>query len=244
MKKKTAQLLLLTLLAASAASCGQVRKSEAAKEHEAWEQSLNDSVAALRASVENDTRLIDSLHQEVGRLLPLFDRIDDPRQVEPFTIRKGWTARYPLTSTGLVARITENENIELVAALAGGTFDRLTVSAPRLGEQSTDVVPHDQALNYRAAGLNTVAFSGLRADSVARLIALAPEGSVTVAYGATSRRLPAAEQQMIADTWRLADAHRQAQIKERQLLITDQKIKILQQRLEQTHTTDNNKPTE
>lgn len=222
---------MIGLLMVSAAGCKKVVKSEAAAEHEAWTASLNDSVAAIRAQIEADMLTIDSLHQQVGALLADFDRVDDPRQVEPYTIAKGWRARYPLTDTGMIARLTEGEELELVAALKGGTFDRVRVEAPGVGECSTAVVPHDQALNYRAAGLNTVAFTGAKADSVADLIAKAPEGKVSIYYGGQRRTLAADQQQMIAKTWRLYNAHRRAQQLERSLPILNEKIRILDARL-------------
>lgn len=221
----------LCLILAAAGGCKKVVKSDAAKDHEAWVGSLNDSVAATRAQIEVSMVEIDSLHREVAALLEDFDRVDDPRQVEPYTIAKGWSRKYPLTSTGLVARLTEGEQLELVAALKGGTFEHLTVSSPDEGECQTDVVPYDQALNYRADGLNTVAFTGARADSVAQLIALAAPGTVTVGYGRTSAKLPTDQQAMIAKTWRLYDAHRRAQRLEKTLPLLNEKVRILENRI-------------
>lgn len=216
---------------AGAGGCKKVVKSDAAAAHEAWVESLNDSVAATRAQIDTGLAEIDSLHQEVGRLLEGFDRVDDPRQVEPYTIARGWKEKYPLTSTGVIARLTEGEQLELIAVLKGGTFERLTVSSPDMGERETDAVPYDQALNYRAGGLNTVAFTGARADSVAQLIAEAAPGTVTVEYGKTSAKLASDQQAMIAQTWKLYDAHRRAQRLERSLPILNEKVKILEARL-------------
>lgn len=221
----------ICLMLVGAGGCKKVVKSDAATAHEAWVESLNDSVAATRAQIETGLAEIDSLHQEVGRLLESFDRVDDPRQVEPYTIASGWKEKYPLTSTGVIARLTEGEQLELIAVLKGGTFEHLTVSSPDMGERQTDVVPYDQALNYRAGGLNTVAFTGARADSVAQLIAEAAPGTVTVGYGKSFANLAADQQAMIARTWKLYDAHRRAQQLERSLPILNEKIKILEARL-------------
>lgn len=212
------------------AGCAKVNKQDAKGVHEAWLNSLNDSVAATRAQVETTLTEIDSLHAVVGSMLEDFDRVNNPRHVEPFTIAKGWAGKYPLTSTGVIARLTEGEQFELIAVLKGGTFTQLrAVSGSE--EAQTEVVPFDQGLNYREGGLNTVAFTGAAADSVGRLIANTPEGSVSIYYGSSRHPLDRSQQEMIGRTWRLYDAHRSAQRLERSLPILQEKIKILEARL-------------
>lgn len=213
-------------------SCGGSSKSNnEASAHEKWLQSLNDSIDALRLQVDSVNNELETLRTEVGSLLESFERVDDPRQVEGFTIYKGWARRYPLTQTGVAARMTENEDLEIVAALSGGTFDRLRAIGSG-GSAQTARVPHDQALNYRAGGLNTVAFSGAAADSVGAIIA-ASSSPVEIQFMGGSggkHRLSAAEQEMIAATWRLTDARKRTSHLERLLPLLRERIKIYEQR--------------
>lgn len=224
-------LLLLPFGIALLASCGGKKPSDAAQRHEQWLMSLNDSIDKLRQRVELINDSITLLHAQVDEQLRQFERMENPRWVEGFTIYKGWSSRYPLTGTGIVARITENEDLELVAALSGATFESIRIDAG--GQSATSQsVPYDQALNYRAGSLNTVAFSGPKADSVAMIVAINPQADATLSYlGARksgTHRLTAAEKEMIAATWRLCNTHKRANRLERELPLINEKIKIYQ----------------
>ncbi len=215
------------------AACGGEKRTAAAEAHDAWLMSLNDSIDALRQQAEQANLEISRLHDEVDSLLPDFERVDNPRYVEGFTIYKGWAGKYPLTSTGMIARVTESGEMELIAALNGGRFKSLAVEAGRDQAQTAEV-PFDQALNYKAGNLNTVAFSGGKADTVAMTVAMHPEADVTVTYldgrKVSSHKLTAQEKEMIAATWRLTDTYRRSRLLERELPLIQQKIMIYERK--------------
>lgn len=222
----------------SAIGCG--RKNEAKErvkaEREAWVASLPDSLAAVKAQMDSLQAEISTLTEEVGKLLPDFKYVDNPREVEGYFIANAWAPTYPLTATGLEARITKGEKLELIAALSGGAhFDRIRVSAGgQTAESST--VPHDQALNYRMAGLNTVCFSDSAADSCARLIADNADNAVRIIYLNAGKETGAlsysrANAGVMAKTWKLYDTRRKIGRDERMIPMLARKGAIITEKI-------------
>ncbi|MDE6551635.1 MAG: hypothetical protein K2K98_01540 [Muribaculaceae bacterium] len=181
---KKIPVITVLILAIGAAGCK--RKNEAKErveaEREKWEASLPDSLKAVERQTDSIKGELEILNHRFDALVHTFDYVDNPREVEGYYIAGGWKANYPLKSTGLVARLTKGEKLELIAALSGGAhFNRLRVEAN--GETAeTSTVPHDQALNYRMEGLNTVCFSDSAATSCAKLIAESNGGDVKIIY--------------------------------------------------------------
>lgn len=202
----------------------------------AYKEVLADSIAATEAEIDSCNNNVAILSEKVNELLPDFVPVNKAREVEGYTIFRGWESRYPLQQTGLVARIAENEGLELVAALSGGVFDQIRVSGPTASEFS-EIVPHDQALNYRRDGLTTVMFTGARADSIAMLIADNELNPVTVTYLQGGRqtgswRMPEDYKKMISITWLLSSTHREQNRVERRAMMLGEKLKILRQHAE------------
>ncbi len=236
---------IATVLAALTVGCsGGQNKTGAASEHESWILSLNDSIKNTEAEINSIQTHIDSLHNAVGDMLQNFRHINNPREVEGYTLANALVGQLPLTSTGLAARITEGEGFELLSALSGNTYCQLRAISPE-GTAVTAVVPNDQALNYRHSGYNTVAFTGTAADSVGQLIALTPEGKVRIEFLQPSGRvastftLPAARQKAIAETWRLYDAQATAERLELQVKLLNRKISLLRMRLDKSDVSPN-----
>lgn len=227
-----------TILAALTAGCsGSQNQENTSSEHKNWILSLADSITDTKTEITSIQTRIDSLHNAVGEMLQGFRHISNPREVEGYTLANSLAGQLPLTATGLAARITEGEGFELLSALSGNTYCQLRAVTPG-GSATTAVVPHDQALNYRHAGYNTVAFGGAAADSVGRVIALAPEGKVKIEFLQPSGRiastftLPAARQKAIAETWRLYDAQSTAERLELKVKMLNRKISLLRMRLD------------
>lgn len=232
-----APLSIALLIAAS--SCGN-KKSEAAVEREKWLLSLNDSISLYQTQIDSVTRALSEMQGNVGSIIGDFDYVNNPREVEGYYIFKGWKGRYPLTSTGLVARITEGEGFELMATLTGAHFNEIAASAD--GETvASSVVPHDQALNYRAGNLNTVCFSGGKADSIGEFIATHPNAEITIAYLNGSRtgalRLPKDQKDMISATWNLYSRQRLTRNLEKELPRLSGKVAACRRMLEMADST-------
>lgn len=183
-------------------------KERVQAEREKWEASLPDSLKAVERQSDSIKSELEMLNHRFDALVHTFDYVDNSREVEGYYIAGAWKANYPLKSTGLVARLNKGEKLELIAALAGGAhFNRLRVEAG--GETAeTSVVPHDQALNYRMEGLNTVCFSDSAANSCAHLIARHVGSDIKIIYLDGDKKTgtltyPQAAQKTMEATWNL-----------------------------------------
>lgn len=193
-------------------SMGCKRRNEAKErvqaEREKWEASLPDSLKAVERQTDSIKAELQALNHSFEAMVHTFEYVDNPREVEGYYIAGAWKGNYPLKSTGLVARLTKSEKLELIAALAGGAhFDRLRVETNGQTAE-TSVVPHDQALNYRMSGLNTVCFSDSAASSCAKLIAENNGNDVKIIYLEGDRQTgslsyPKQAQSIMMSTWNL-----------------------------------------
>ena len=219
------------------ASCS-VKKTKSEEEREQWLYSLNDSITKYKQEIESATSALTASQTEVGEMISNFDHVSNPREVEGYYIYKGWKNRYPLQQTGVVARITEDERFELIAVLSGGVFNQISVGGSN-GDATTGVVPHDQALNYRAGNLNTVCFYGTAADSVGMYISDNMPDNLTVTFlnegkaQTGSFKLPADEKEMIAATYQLYAAQKETHRLERTIPLLSRRIDTCRRMLEQ-----------
>lgn len=228
-------------LLAFALLIGSCHRRNEAKERiqaqrEAWEASLPDSLKNVEHQIDSLRGEIQSLSIEMESMLPAFDYVYNTREVEGYYIAKQWKTNYPMTKTGLMARLTQGENLELIAALSGSAyFNQIRVEAGGETAQSS-VVSHDQALNYRMSGLNTVCFSDSAANSCAALIASHNGGDVKIIYlndgkktGALS--YPAQSQAVMKETWNLFDNRSRMLHDERLIPLLARKAAILSDRI-------------
>lgn len=232
-------LFSLFVAALSLSACGGSKKTEAELQREAWLESLNDSIALYQKQMEQVTAELSEVQRKVGEMVGDFDYVNNPREVEGYYIYKGWKNRYPLSQTGLVARITEEERFELIATLTGSVFNEIAASSgPETA--SSGIVPHDQALNYRAGNLNKVCFSGEKADSVGALIAAHESEPVTLCYleGALSKpsKLPEDCRRMVAATWKLYSQQKKAHSLEKEMTRLSGKISACRRLLENNNS--------
>lgn len=225
-----------------AGAMGCQRKNEAKErikaEREKWEASLPDSLKVIERQTDSLRREIETLNSRFDSMVDAFKYVDNPREVEGYYIAKVWAPGYPLKSTGLVARLTKSEKLELIAALAGGAhFDRLRVVAPG-GTAETSTVRHDQALNYRMANLNTVCFSDSASDSCARLIAENAGSDIKIIYLEGDRQTgsityPAASRKEMQATWELFEVRRQTVRDERMIPMLARKAAIINRKIDE-----------
>ena len=233
MNRSLSKILAIFSLPLIVCSC-QVKKPEASQEREKWLLSLNDSIAFYKAEIDSASSALDKLNSEIGNMMPEFVHVSNPREVEGYYIYQGWKEKYPLTSTELAARISENEGLELIAALTGGVFDRISVEADG-GKAFSATVPHDQALNYRAGNINTVCFTGAEADSVASFISSHEDSRVILSYigGAkpVSITLSPDTKKMISATWQLYSAQKESHQLEKMMPLLSRKIDLCRRML-------------
>ncbi len=217
------------------------RKNEAKErvqaEREKWEASLPDSLKAVERQSDSIKAELQALTNSFDAMVHAFDYVDNPREVEGYYIAGAWKANYPLKSTGLIARLTKSEKLELIAALSGGAhFDRLRVEANGQTAE-TSVVPHDQALNYRMTGLNTVCFSDSAANSCAKLIADNNGSDIRIIYLEGDRQTgtlsyPKQAQSVMMSTWNLYEVTSSISRDERMIPMLAKKGAIINQKIE------------
>ncbi|MDE5870532.1 MAG: hypothetical protein K2H22_01095 [Muribaculaceae bacterium] len=212
-------------------------KERVQAEREKWEASLPDSLKAIERQTDSIKAELQALNNSFEAMVHTFDYVDNPREVEGYYIAGAWKGNYPLKSTGLVARLTKNEKLELIAALAGGAhFDRLRVETNGQTAE-TSVVPHDQALNYRMSGLNTVCFSDSAATSCAKLIAENNGSDITIVYLEGDRQTgalsyPKQSQSVMMSTWNLYEITSRISRDERMIPMLAKKGAIINQKIE------------
>lgn len=217
------------------------RKNEAKErvqaEREKWESSLPDSLKAVERQTDSIRNDIQELSNRLDGMLNEFRYVDNPREVEGYYIAEAWASNYPLKSTGLVARLSKSEKLELIAALSGGAhFDRLRVEAGGMSAETSTVV-HDQALNYRMAGLNTVCFSDSASNSCVKLIADNSESDIKIIYLEGEKQTgtlsyPQASKAVMASTWNLYETRYAMQRDERLIPLLARKAAVLKSKIE------------
>lgn len=231
MKKITIAILPALLLASCAG--GNADKDKAKND---YRQALADSITAAQRNVDSCENRLKVMTDNVNQWMRDFTVVNNSREVEGYYIFNGWQNRYPLQSTGMVARISNGERLELIAALKGSTFNAVMVES---GEKSatTAVVPHDQALNYRREGLNTVMFAGAEADSVAQMIADNELNVIKVIFLENGKpkgswQIPEDYKKMISATWMLYSSRQQQMRLEAEMKKEFKKIEILRTHLD------------
>lgn len=237
--KRTFYLLpLLLLVAIGGVGCKKYTGEKAAAQRQEWLASLQDSISMIADQRRADSVQLDNLRNRISDEIGRFTQVSNPREVEPYYILTAFKGKYPLSSTGIAARMMKNEQAELIAALSGARFNAIRVTSGT--ESATSLtVPADQALNYTSGGLTTVAFTGAQADSICQLITDRRNDPVTLQYlqnggVAKSITLSAQQKDWVADTWSVCGAHKEATRLEGAMLMASRKIEILKITLSQS----------
>lgn len=207
--------------------CAKIKTPEAVREREAWITSFTDSVAYYKDLSSKIENRLDEINKNINVSLENFELVKKAREVTGYYLLKGWQNKIPFTTTGIYARINENEKIELIATMAGGTFNRVGVGESSV-EYYSEIVPHDQAFNYRHGTYNTVYFSGGKADTIAQYIASHSLDKIKLEFIEGSKKrefiIPQDEKNMISQTWNLYNSQMEAHTLQKELWLTARKI--------------------
>lgn len=231
-------IFFIVMVLLSVLGCNRIKTPEAVAQREDWINSFNDSLDYY----DNQMKIVDSrlsdCNDKINSLIGDFQYVKNPREVTGYHILKGWNSKLPFTTTAVYARISDDEKLELIATLAGGTFNKIGIT-DGAHEVSSQTVAHDQALNFRHSGYNTVCFIGEEADSIARFISQNKDKKLTLSfYEGESRKknfaLPDNEKNMIATTWDLIDIQNQQKELQKELWLTSQKINICRKMIEKS----------
>lgn len=227
MKRIFINISLSLILVFICGSCRKLKTPEAVAERESWIAGFKDSVEFYEKRMTEIEIHLNQVNDQINSMLEEFEYVNNPKEVSGYYILKGWKNKLPLTKTGIYARINENEKLEMIATLAGSTFNRISV-----GEENnkflSEVVPNDQAFNYRHKGYNTVYFSGGKADTIAQYIAAHRNDKVDLNFieGSKTTRflIPTDEKEMIAKTSDFFDVKSQAAQLQKELWINSRKV--------------------
>lgn len=224
---------IAAMLAPALAGCsGSGNDNRAEKE---YDKILSDSIRNLEAEIDSCNSAIDALRENEDMWMRDFVTIDDPRHAAPYMIFSSFQDKYPPAGTGLIARMADNGQFELVATLNNGRFNHITVTAGNHSATS-DTVPHDGALNYTAGGLNTVLFTGPGADRIGHLIADNDLDIVKVLYfdkkQTGSYQIPNDYCKMITATFEFYNSRREINRLERRVPMLHRKIDILRSHID------------
>lgn len=227
MKKKFFYIIFFALTIISGVSCKKIKTPEAVAEREEWIRSFADSIKECEQTIEIAETQLEEIHKNIQSMMEGFEFVSNPRAVEGFYILKDWRVKIPLTKSGIYARLTEQNVLELIVTLAGGEFDQIAVLSD--GEElKSSIVKHDQALNYRYNNLNIVCFSGGACDSIAELIYGYKGSKIKLEFlnGKTPKQIdiPGDEKEMIAKTWELYDAQKEVRSLEKDIWVSSKKI--------------------
>lgn len=224
---------LIIFSLATLAGCKKYDGSKAAADRRKWVESLNDSLALVNKQRAADSLEIIRLRSEIDSEICNFTQVSNPREVESYYILSTFKGNYPLTSTGVAARITNGMEFELIAALSGKKFDAVRVTSPTGASATSMTIPPDQALNFTDSnGLTVVAFSGGINDSLGRFVANNPSELLRMEYlrsGATqaSINLSDAQKKWISSSWQLANNRSTLDSLENHQIIYARKLQIL-----------------
>lgn len=207
--------------------CKRLKKTDAEYERENWISGFSDSIQYYTDKITIIDNQLEQANKIVAQELENFEMIKNPREVSGYYILKTWSKKLPMTTTSLIARINENEKLELIATLAGSTFNEIRVLT---GNETVgaEVMPHDQAFNFRHQRYNTVYFFGGKADTIANVIADHATDKITVDFmeGKVKKQLqlPSDQKSMIEQTWALYSAQSEVRSLQKELYVCSHKI--------------------
>lgn len=237
--KKYPVFLIIVLLAVAACSSPD-KKSPSMSARDNAVSALSDSVKAIENQIQDNQRRLSELSDRIGVLLQNFTTVNNPREVEGYTILSTWKSKYPLQTSGIAARIRQNEGFEIVAANVGSSFSSIRLSA-KGRSVSSNVVAHDQAMNYRRGNMTTVAFQGALADSIGFFVKAYRLENITLSYLEGEKQvgqltLSGDTKEMIAATWDLYMTQREIRKLENQLPLLSRKAQVYQLEMQRLKT--------
>lgn len=212
-------------------SCGGKDNTASKDAQEEYQKSLNDSIDIIKSEIDSCNEQISLLRDTVNVWLRDFRTVAKAREVAPYIIMADAAASYPLNSTGIIARINDSNQFELIAALSGNSFNQISLVA---GDQSvvSDKVNKDQALNYEAANLTTVMFTGSAADSIGNFIADNQLNPISLTYlnsgkPIISMKLSEKEKKVISYTYLLYHTTNELHRLENRVPMLNEKINLI-----------------
>lgn len=222
-------LFFIAIIITLASCVGRNNDGEKAKED--YGRSLNDSIDAYKQEIDSCNEQISLLRDRVNNWLRDFTNVSNPREAGSYMIMTSAQNMYPLSTTGIIARLNDSGQFELIAALSGRPFDCISVVSNRESVTS-QIVANDQALNYRTESLTIVMFQGEKADSIGMLISDNQLNPITVNYlnggkSIGSYQLGEKEAKVISYTYLLYKDNKEMKKLEHRIPMLHEKINLI-----------------
>lgn len=204
--------LILSVAALFSGACSRSDKdadslTPAARQHAQWRASLADSVTKYEQLQADIQAQLDSLLPRTASLADEFDAITDPVLVEKYRVPRGWKNYDTTSGTGILARVLEDNSVEIIATCAAGPFQAVTLSSGTASFTSKSI-PVDGEINQNINGTGRLAINGHEATAIARMAA-SSENTLTLSYISASGKplakitLSQKQKQMLSDVARL-----------------------------------------
>ncbi len=197
------------------------RSSAAARRHASMRASLHDSVALYTEKSLMLESKIDSAKKQFDELVSKMEATSPEEYVEIYRVLRGWRGYDTMAGTGIIARLLENGDVEVVASSASGPFSSVSLSAG--GESvSTQPVKSGSGLNYTVGNVTRVTFIG--ADALALCdFAEAHEGdALTLTYNGSKTsvlKLTPSQAEMLSFFGRITAAKKQLDTYEKSYMV-------------------------
>lgn len=200
--------------------------TKAYRDHKAWRASLKDSVDSLKVLYDLNIEQTDVLHSEFEQSVSLFDVISDPVLVEKYRVLKGWKGYDSTAGTGVLARLLEDNTIELIVSCAGERFTSITLESESQ-KVASETVPEGNALNTTIGSVCRVAFNN--AAPLAEFVYDHKDENVLLRFSnGKSIVLTSGQKNMIAATWHLLSTQKRLNELEAQQIVLYNKINIFE----------------
>ena len=191
-------ILLLIAIGGPTAGCRKYDGEKAAAQRNEWHESLSDSISAISTRRNTDSLRLVELRESLAERIGSFTQVSNPREVEPYYIQSRFKTRYPLSSTGIAARMTAGDQ-----ALNYTVRGLTTVSFTGAKADSICMFVAD----HQATPLTlTYLQDGARAAQIT---------------------LNTDQKEWIASTWGVCGAHKEARMLEKRMLSDSRKIELL-----------------
>lgn len=227
--------IAFAILVGALPSCSGGEKEKGATAQAKYEESLRNSLNEATRRADSCENQIKSLRAQQDEWINEFTTVSNPREAASYMIFTSCQKDYPPKGTGLIARMADNAQFELIASLSGGRFNQITVES---GAETvtSGIVPADQALNYMVDGLNVVLFTGPEADAIGKFIADNELNNIRVIYQngkATGTMLLSTDKRnMIMRTYQFYAAQREINHLERMVSKISKEKEIIKSHME------------
>ena len=233
MKKLILYSFSFVLGIAALCSCGSKNK-EKVSGVEAYKKSLNDSIRACQTEIDSCNEQISILRDKVGSWMHEFVTVTYPSGNGGYIILASAKNLYPMKSSGLIARVSTSGKFELIAALAGKKFDRITVEATGQSASSSIIASGGGAASPQ--GLVSAIFVGEKAAAIGKLIADNELNPITVIYekdGSEVQRIDLSNEyaKVVSMTYLFYQDNYDMKILEKKVPLLNAKIDLIRQHL-------------